>query len=305
MADYLTFLNIINEVQRGLKLKATAKLDLIKMIINMVYLDEVMACDSLYPFFWLRKMDDSLASKAPTTITAINQSSPGDVATAHSFVTDDIVSLYNVGGMTEINNRLFRAVRTDGSALTLKDLEGNAIDTTGYTAYTSGGTVHHRGLTLATTSIDVQKILHAKWHDKGEMTSITSEETEEKNSYLSDSTSRPKRYLHKKSFTAAGAETNQLIWFPASDDAYDLRYWAEIRVAKMANDTDVPLLPPQFHHAIVAGALVRLAESEVQVENQVVWPGVYAAQLKALKSFNREFYEQSQTDLSTAKPYLL
>jgi hypothetical protein len=66
----------------------------------------------------------------------------------------------------------------------------------------------------------------------------------------------------------------------------------------------VPLLPPIFHDTIISGAIVRLAENNVQVENAVIWPGIYKAQLDALKTFNRKYYkEHDKVDRMT--PYLL
>ena len=86
----------------------------------------------------------------------------------------------------------------------------------------------------------------------------------------------------------------------------DLRYWLEKRPARLTADANVPLLPPIFHHAIVAGTITRLAESNVQVENQVVWPGVYQMQLRAIVAHNRRHWEMIEAQARTAeKPYLL
>ncbi|GAI89636.1 unnamed protein product, partial [marine sediment metagenome] len=199
----------------------------------------------------------------------------------------DLVSIHNVVGMTQLNDRIYYLTRINDDSFTV------AENTTG-TVYTSGGTVHHRGKTLATVGKNVQRILEAGWCDYAPpMEEITPKEIEADTAYhYNAATNRPQRYYHGKGFTAAGVETNQMMWFPGADAAYVLRYWLEKRVSPLANDNDVPILPPQFHHAIPAGAITRLAESKVQVENAVVWPGIYRQQIKALVNFNRRYYEE-------------
>ena len=125
---------------------------------------------------------------------------------------------------------------------------------------------------------------------------ITPEQLEEETRWWNASTARPKRWLHKKLYSAAGVETNQLWWFPGSDAARDLRYWALTRAARLSADGDVPLLPPQFHDTIVSGAITRLIESNVQVENAVVWPSLYKMQLGAIRTFNRKYYQEHENE---------
>lgn len=310
MADYMTFADLLAEVKRAVKTLKGSKDDLIKHIINMVYLDELMVADKLYPLYWMVDFDDSLAAVAPSTITDITKAALGviTVDAVHGLLAaKDIVSIYGIAGMTELNNRTF-LVNTIPltTTLSLIDLDtGTAIDTSGYTAWSSGGTVHHRGKVLATTGKNVQRIIRTKWHGEQPMTEITPEELEETATFWGPTTSRPNRYFHRKKYTATGTEINQLLWFPCSDGAYNLRYWLEMRAAKLVTvGTDVPQLPPQFHPAIVAGAITRLAESNVQVENAVVWPSIYSAQIASLIAFNRKFYDQKAV-LEREKPYLL
>lgn len=298
MADYLTFANIKDECERALKQFGGAKGDLIKHVINMVYMNEILAVDDLYDLYWLVDFDDTLASKAPSVISAITGAYPGVITTsaAHGLAVGDIVSIYSIVGMTELNNRMFR-VNTVPSTTTLDLIdidELDAIDTSGYTAYSSGGVINHRGIPLSTTGKNVQRILECKWHGEKEMTPISSKELEETTAFWDSSTSRPSRYYHRKKYANDGSETDHLLWFRSADAAYDLRYWFEMRPSKLEADADVPLLPPQFHPAIVAGVLTRLAEQSIQVENQVIWPGIYTAQLEQLKQFNRKWYEKNE-----------
>ncbi|MEK9811170.1 MAG: ubiquitin-activating E1 FCCH domain-containing protein, partial [Candidatus Nanopelagicales bacterium] len=77
---------------------------------------------------------------SPKTITAITQASPG-VLTSNSHGLSDGEEIYidSVGGMVELNNRNFKVANATTNTFTLQDLFGNDIDTTGYTAFTSGG----------------------------------------------------------------------------------------------------------------------------------------------------------------------
>ena len=70
-------------------------------------------------------------------ITAITRSSPAQVTiAAHGYETDDIVMISGVGGMTQLNNRMYKVTVIDTNTFSL-----NSVDSTGFTAYTSGGSV--------------------------------------------------------------------------------------------------------------------------------------------------------------------
>lgn len=310
MSDYMTFQELYEAVERATS-ESSSDTALVKNAINMVYLTEICEADDLYPLFWLRKLDETLAAKAPATITGITGASPAVVtAVAHGFANGDIVSIYSVVGMTEVNNRTYLVSNRAADTFELETVEAVDVDSSGYTAYTSGGTIVHRGLTLATTGINVQRILQAAWHGEKPMREITIEQLEEVQRWWDDNTERPKRWLHKKLYSAAGVETNQLWWFPGSDAAYDLRYWALTRPARLSATTDVPILPPQFHDAIVSGAISRLIESHVQIEGGAegqgapLWPALYTLQLNNLRIFNRNYYRQQEIEKREG-PYLL
>ena len=69
------------------------------------------------------------------TITGITQANPAVVtATAHSFVTGNLVAIDSVVGMTEVNGKSFTI-----TVLTADTFELNGEDSTGHTAYASGG----------------------------------------------------------------------------------------------------------------------------------------------------------------------
>lgn len=300
MADYLTRAQLINSIERALKASKGSKEDLAENVLDMVY-NEILSCDPLFPLFWLVKFDDSVASKAPTTITAITQANPGVISSVNSFANGDIVSLYDIGGMTELNGRTGVVANATGATFTLTDLDGTAISTAALTAYTSGGKAHHRGVTLSTT---VNRILWTpKWMDESEegMEKLLPEQLE-KSTIFEDTTGEPRHYQHRKAYTTAGAESNMMLWFCAPDQVYRLRYWYEYRAPRLTEDTDVPLLPPRFHDLMISGAITRLAESNAQVENAVIWPGLYDMGLEQLKAYNREYWQRG---VKHNPPYML
>jgi hypothetical protein len=75
------------------------------------------------------------------SITAITQASPGVITSnSHGFSNGDEIYIDDVGGMIELNGRNYRVAGATTNTFTLTNLFGDAIDTTGFTAYTSGGT---------------------------------------------------------------------------------------------------------------------------------------------------------------------
>lgn len=289
MTDYMTFDDLFTQVSRAIKDFQESQANLVKMVINQVYLTEVLHVDDLYPLFWLVDFDDSIESQAPSTITGISVAANAIVTTSavHGLAIGDLVTIHAVVGMTEINDQIYQVVAVpDTTHVTL------SCSSASFTAYASGGTMHHRGTTLQTSGKNVQRLLLAEWHDEAKMEQILPEEMSEWTGrfHYTDDTERPERWYFGKSYTTTGTEVNQIIWHPGADASYRLRYWFETRPTRLVNDADVPLLPPMFHDAIVAGAIVRLAENNVQVENGLVWPGIYKAHIGALVEFNRKYY---------------
>jgi len=76
------------------------------------------------------------------TITGATQADPGVITiSSHGYSNGDEIYLDSVGGMTELNGRNYLIANATTNTFTLQDLFGNDIDTTGFTAYTSGGSV--------------------------------------------------------------------------------------------------------------------------------------------------------------------
>jgi len=75
-----------------------------------------------------------------TSITDITQANPGVVTSVgHGYATGDEVYIDDVAGTDELNGQFFLVVRIDADTFSLTDQDGNAIDTTSFTAYVSGG----------------------------------------------------------------------------------------------------------------------------------------------------------------------
>lgn len=311
MADFMTFKNLYDEVTEAVKDFGDDRLITVKHIINQTYF-EMLNADELYPLFWLVDFDDTLAAVGEMTITAITKADPGviTVDAAHGLATTDIVSVYEIVGMTTLNNRtyLVNSVPTTTS-LSLIDLDGvDAIDTTSLTAWSSGGKILHRGKVLGTTGKNVQRILQATWHDERKMKEITPQELEDNVKWWHYNQARPSRYYLRKHYTNAGVEKNHLLWFPGCDDSYDLRYWFEGRPSVLSADADVPMMPPVFHPGISAGAIARLSEYNVQVENEIIWPALYQRTVQDMISFNRKWWKEHDPTMDAArlgKPYML
>jgi len=70
-------------------------------------------------------------------VSGATQASPGSITcVGHGFVNNDQVGFLNVTGMTELNGNAFTVTRVDANTFTI------GVDSSGYTAYTSGGTAH-------------------------------------------------------------------------------------------------------------------------------------------------------------------
>jgi len=68
-----------------------------------------------------------------TTVTTVT-------STAHTFSAGDIITIQEVVGMTEVNgNSYVVAAPVNANNFTINDLNGNVVDSSGYTAWSSGG----------------------------------------------------------------------------------------------------------------------------------------------------------------------
>jgi hypothetical protein len=279
---------IVDAVESIAKQFTGKKETMIEYLVNMVYLDEIMAVPGVRPYFWLVQWAANTYCVAPVTITNITQASPGVFTTDgdHGLSVGDIVHFFNISGMTKLNG-MMSAVATTPTTSSLT----TSINTTNLSAYTSGGKLYHRGVTLP---VDVQRILVASWNEYPPMEPVNHEQFEADTYFHNIDTlaDPPTHYFHGQGYSNAGAQTDQILWSPAPNNQHLLRYWYVTAPTRLSNATDVPLLPERFHDAIVAGCIARLTRSDqnVGVENASLWPSIYQAHLSAIKAYNERYW---------------
>lgn len=78
--------------------------------------------------------------EAPVAITGASQANPCKLTIANTWSNGDSIYVAGVGGMTRLNGRFFVVRNRTAADLTLEDINGNAINSTTYAAYTAGGT---------------------------------------------------------------------------------------------------------------------------------------------------------------------
>ena len=81
--------------------------------------------------------------ESDVTISGATQADPVVItATAHGYSNDDEIEISGVVGMTELNGKRYRVANKTTNTFEITDIDGNNIDGTGFTAYTSGGTAN-------------------------------------------------------------------------------------------------------------------------------------------------------------------
>ena len=84
--------------------------------------------------------DEGILTFDPVALTDITQANPGVVtSTGHGLANGDEVFLESVVGMIEVNGRSFVVANVGANDFELNDNDGNPVDTSGFTAYSSGG----------------------------------------------------------------------------------------------------------------------------------------------------------------------
>ncbi|MGB0684756.1 MAG: hypothetical protein ACPGQD_00995 [Planctomycetota bacterium] len=95
--------------------------------------------DNYVRFYYQRGL---VLSGAPVTPTAITQADPAVVTSAaHGLANGQDIFIQSVGGMTELNGRFFRVANQTTNTFELVDTFDEDVDSTGFTAFTSGGSI--------------------------------------------------------------------------------------------------------------------------------------------------------------------
>jgi len=84
-----------------------------------------------------------LSRSGKVAITGVTAVSPVEVGCAtHTFTTYELVGIESVTGMTNLNGNTYRVYSYSSVVIILYNLDGSAVDATGYTAWVSGGYVY-------------------------------------------------------------------------------------------------------------------------------------------------------------------
>lgn len=96
-------------------------------------------------------------------ITNITQANPGVVTiSGHPYSTGDVILLDGVVGMTEINGGLYTLEYIGANSFSLKDVNGDDVDTTGFSAYASGGYTSYQNLLPGSVSFYEARLLYGR-----------------------------------------------------------------------------------------------------------------------------------------------
>jgi hypothetical protein len=111
--------------------------------------------------------DNGAILESNKTITGITQANPGVVtSTAHGYSNGNTVVITGVAGMTQVNGKRFKVANVTANTFELQDIDGVNVDTTSFTAYTSGG-IANKVFELTTTYLtaDLFEIKYAQSAD--------------------------------------------------------------------------------------------------------------------------------------------
>ncbi len=85
--------------------------------------------------------DGGVVVQSTKAITGITAANPGVITSVgHGYATGDEIFIDDIVGMTELNDQFFLVVKINNDTYSLTDQDGTAINTTTFTAYSSGGT---------------------------------------------------------------------------------------------------------------------------------------------------------------------
>lgn len=140
---------------------AAASLIPFQFSINDAYM--IVATSGKFRFY----RNNGVVLDTAKNITGVTQANPAVVTSAsHGYSNGDEVYIESVGGMTQVNRRFFKVAGVTTNTFQLQDQFGNAVNSTGYSAYTSGGTVSKiYELTTPYTSGGLDKLRYAQTAD--------------------------------------------------------------------------------------------------------------------------------------------
>jgi hypothetical protein len=83
-------------------------------------------------------------------------------AAAHGYSDGDFVIIETVVGMTEVNGGIYTVANSTAGTFELTDIDGVAVDTTGFTAYTSGGYASIQNILPGSSAFYESRLFYAR-----------------------------------------------------------------------------------------------------------------------------------------------
>jgi hypothetical protein len=156
--------NFICEVQGSLRYRSGfmyvnhTRLNQAAVLIPFQFNDQqsylIEATNQAFRFY----KNNAVITEAPITISGATQANPGVItATAHGYSNGNEIFINGVSGMTALNGKSYLIASATTNTFTLTDVYGNAINTSSFSAYTSGGTasrVYEVGTPYATADLE-------------------------------------------------------------------------------------------------------------------------------------------------------
>ena len=116
--------------------------------------------------------DNGQITESNKTITGITQANPAVVtSSSHGYSNGDFVIISGVVGMTEVNGKTFKVADKTTNTFELQDVDGNDINSSGYTAYSSSGIANK--IYQITTSYTTAQIFDLKFAQSADVMYIT------------------------------------------------------------------------------------------------------------------------------------
>lgn len=111
-------------------------------IVNQLYDQNRDFCLGITNWDCLIKRQ-TLTRAGKITISAATAADPVHLtASGHTYIANELVTVEDAGGMTQLNNVIFRVFAAGTDTLTLYATDGTSINGVSYGAYTSGGSLY-------------------------------------------------------------------------------------------------------------------------------------------------------------------
>lgn len=199
----------------------------------------------------------TITTRIPS-ISAITQANPGQVTTssAHGLTSNDEVLIKSVSGMTDVNDTIFTVTVADTTKFTI------GVDTSGYDAWTSGGTVYPLNYSDISSLLGISEkgwIQKTNSRDEIELT-----DREDEINYSPSTVSEPEKFFIDENIHIRFLET--------ADAAYTVKipYWP-FPTAITATDNTMPF-KEVFDNLFIESLTIRAQNrEEFELGHELKW----------------------------------